>query len=344
MWRKIADLLFSRYIFVIDLLILLILAAFVAAAVDQVVSGMIDGAILKAKGLGTKTAKSTSFMTTKTKAAHAGASFQPADGTAILSRNFFDSETGPLDDSGTSLIDVTGPEVFGETAADLTALPPRCTAPFTIVGLFAASDPAWAFAAVQINEKTQIVRVGETLQSFKVNDITWKYLFLGQAGGATTCYLDIWGDEIAGGKVSPAAMGAAGKFEPPPPTSFEDKKNFQSLLNSSIQDVSPTEKNIDKSLIDYLLENKQMMMQSGRVLPNIENEEINGFKVYGIRKTSLWGMLGVQNGDVIKSVNGLAFTGPDSALEAFGKLQGSDHLLVTINRRGSEMNLDLNIK
>jgi general secretion pathway protein C len=344
MWRKIADLIFSRYIFIIDLLILLILAAFVAGAVDQVVSGMIDGAILKAKGVGTKTAKGTSIMTSKVKAANAAASFQPADGTAILSRNFFDSETGPLDDSATSLGDVTGPEVYGETAEDLTALPPRCSAPFTIVGLFAANDPAWAFAAVQINDKTQIVRVGETLQSFKVNDITWKYLFLGQAGGATTCYLDIWGDEIAGVKASPAAMAAAGKFEPPPPTSFEDKKNFQSLLNSSIQDVSPTEKNIDKSLIDYLLENKQMMMQSGRVLPNIENEEINGFKVYGIRKTSLWGMLGVQNGDVIKSVNGTSFTGPDSALEAFGKLQGSDHLLVTINRRGSEMNLDFNIK
>lgn len=344
MWRKILDELFTRYIFVIDLVIIIILAAFIAAAIDQSISGRIDGAISKYKELSTSTSIKSTLIYGKGKKLSSVGSFKTVDGKAILSRNFFDSETGPLDEQELGLQDFIPEDAYPATAADMSSMPPRCSAPITIVGLFAADDPDWAFAAVESSGGTQILQIGDTVQSFRVNDITWKYLFLGQAGSSTSCYLDIWQDELAVKPAKPSGKVLAGKTPPSPKNAFEEKKEFQGLLNTSISDVSETEKNIDKQLVDYLLENKQMLMQSGRILPNIENEEINGFKVYGIRKTSLWGKLGVQNGDVIKSVNGIAFTGPDSALQAFGNLQNSDHLTVNIMRRGQEMNLDINIK
>ena len=43
MWRKIASELFSRYVFMVDILIIVIFAGFIAAAVDQVLSSRIDG-------------------------------------------------------------------------------------------------------------------------------------------------------------------------------------------------------------------------------------------------------------------------------------------------------------
>ena len=344
MWRKILDELFTRYIFIIDLVIIIMLAAFLAAAIDQSISGRIDGAISKYRELTSSTTTKSKLIYGKGKKLTSVSTFKAVDGKAILSRNFFDSETGPLDEQELELQDFMSQDAYAPTAEDMSSMPPRCSAPISIVGLFAADDPDWAFAAVEASNQTQILQIGDTIQNFRVNDITWKYLFLGQSGSSTSCYLDIWQDELA---VKPAQLSGkvlAGKTPPSPKNAFEEKKEFQGLLNSSISDVSETEKNIDKQLVDYLLNNKQMLMQSGRILPNIENEEINGFKVYGIRKTSLWGKLGVQNGDVIKSVNGIEFTGPDSAMQAFGNLSGSDHLTVNIMRRGQEMNLDINIK
>lgn len=343
MWRKIADEIFSRYIFVIDLIIIIVFAAFLAAAIDQSISGRIDGVILKYReaesSLSTKKVKKYR----KYKMPSKGSDFEIVNGKAILARNFFDSVTGPLDEQEYVMEDFSQDDFYGQTADDMSSFPPRCSVQIKVVGLFASDDPDWAFAAVEANNKTQVVHVGETIQDHKVNDISWKYLFLGQGGSSTSCYLDIWQEEIPGVKKAPAA----GKVSAGPPKAeniFEKKKTFQHLLNSSISDVSPTEKNIDRELVDYIMQNKQMLMQSGRVLPNIENEEINGFKVYGIRKTSLWGKLGVLNGDIIKSVNGVAFTGPDSVLQAFGSLQDSDHLIFNVTRRGKGVNLDFNIK
>jgi type II secretion system protein C len=344
MWRKIFDELFTRYIFIIDLFIIVILAAFLAAAIDQSISGRIDGAVSRYRELSSSAPLKSKLIYGKGKQLKTQTTFKTVDGKAILSRNFFDSETGPLDEQALGLQDFMSQDAYAPSAEDMSSMPPRCSAPITIVGLFAADDPDWAFAAVQSNNETQILQIGDTIQSFMVNDISWKYLFLGQSGSSTSCYLDIWQDEVPVKTAKPSGQVLAGNTPPPPKNAFEEKKEFQGLLNSSISDVSETEKNIDKQLVDYLLENKQMLMQSGRILPNIENEEINGFKVYGIRKTSLWGKLGVQNGDVIKSVNGIAFTGPDSALEAFGNLQNSDHLTVNVTRRGQDMNLDINIK
>jgi general secretion pathway protein C len=347
MWRKIASELFSRYIFIVDIVIIVVFAAFIAAAADQVISSRIDKALLKLKETKSAThGTSSTAKPAKKLPATAGSGFSPVDGKVILARNFFDSETGPLDEAQDQFGGAGQAGLSqGPTAEEMSSLPPKCVAQIKIVGLFASPDPQWSFAAVESGAKAQVVGVGQTIQGYVVSEITWKYLFLASPGGGAPCYLDIWQEELPKGlKGMPPGVSTLGERVEPTHPGLEDQKNFQALLNNSITDVSETEKNIDKSFIDYLVQNKGMLMQSGRILPNIENEEINGFKVYGIRKSSLWGKLGIQNGDVIHSVNGINFTGPDAALEAFTKLQGTDHMTVNVTRRGQDMNIDYNVK
>ena len=348
MWKKLAGELFDRYILIVDGVIIVLLAAFVAAAVDQHLSARIDTIVMKFKAEKGDKSSDGKTMPAKPMKKVRPFTFKKVDGKAILARNFFDSITGPLDEDQEefTMEDFMGEEV----AEDGSVLPPKCSmGQVAVVGLFASNDPDWSFAAVEMNNNTEVLSIGDSFQGHMVNDISWKYLFLKPLGSTKSCYLDIWKEEIEGaGTASTSPISArisekAAKHEPGQDPK-NDRMNLQKMMNKSISSVSDTEKNIDRGLVDYLMENKQLLMQSGRILPNIVNDAISGFKVYGIRKTSLWGKIGVQNGDIVNSVNGISFTGPESAWQAFSKLSGTDHLTVNISRRGSEMNLDLNIQ
>lgn len=334
--------LLDRYMWVVDLVIIAVFAAFLAAGVDHFLTGLIDGfirgAVVESPEDRAGPGKSAAMPGKK------GGGFQPFDGIDILRRNIFDSITGPLDG-----VDDMTEELFGlmpdEAAGfeDGTILPP-CSTPLVLEACYASPDyPEYSFVAIKKDSATRILHEGETIQSFKLERITWRYVFFSQTSGGQ-CYLDIWNEQIQlpaqqDGKPMTAQQKAAMGNE-----KQQSAADFQAMLNKSIKDLSPNEKDIDRSLIDYLVQNKHILMQSGRVLPNVEGEKINGFKVYGIRKTSLWGKLGIHNGDVVLSVNGNHMDGPDKAYEAFANLGGSDAMTLEVLRHGKPQSFTYNIK
>jgi general secretion pathway protein C len=270
------------------------------------------------------------------------------DGTDILRRNLFDSITGPLDGMPDITADLLEPPV--EQTPDPEAegvIPPRCEARLRLQACYSAPNhPDYSFAALSVDNEEKLVHVGDTVEDLRVAEITWRYVYMQEQGGST-CYVDLWNEDL-GGEGAPPSMTSAPKTPAQKKAmgakTASSPAQFQGLLNKSIKDVSPTEKDVDRSLIDYLVQNKQMLMQSGRVLPNVEGDEINGFKVYGIRKTSLWGKLGIHNGDVVLSVNELSMDGPDKAYEAFAGLSGTDTMDVKVLRHGKPMTFTYNIK
>jgi hypothetical protein len=76
-----------------------------------------------------------------------------------------------------------------------------------------------------------------------------------------------------------------------------------------------------------------------RVVPYFDNGKPAGFKIFAVRKKSLWAKLGFNNGDVIQSVNGKDISSPDKALEAYQALKTADKIEVAILRRGKPLKL-----
>ena len=72
-----------------------------------------------------------------------------------------------------------------------------------------------------------------------------------------------------------------------------------------------------------------------RVIPHYESGEPVGFKLYSIRDDSLLRSCGFQSADIIRSVNDLAITDPESALEAYATLREVDELTFEIERGSS---------
>lgn len=101
---------------------------------------------------------------------------------------------------------------------------------------------------------------------------------------------------------------------------------------------------IKRTLIDKLLANTAMLASSARFVPSIKDGKPNGFKLYAIRPQSIFGRIGLQNGDTIKSINGSEMTTPDAALALYTKLRNASHLSVSVDRRGETVALDYSIQ
>jgi general secretion pathway protein C len=72
-----------------------------------------------------------------------------------------------------------------------------------------------------------------------------------------------------------------------------------------------------------------------RVVPAFKDGKAQGFKMFAIRPHSLYAKLGLQNGDVLKRINGQSLQTPETALTAFQSLRESQHIELDLERGGS---------
>jgi general secretion pathway protein C len=251
----------------------------------------------------------------------------------ILSRNPFDSVTGPLN----------LPPPVDSADADVPPPPLDLSDPYSapdcdgvhVLIITASADPDWSFAALdtaQDKGKTFLRRRGGEIGDKTVKFVGWDRVWL--ATGSQLCQARMF---------KPPGAPDAGAAAPPPPappgaTSVPDD------IKKGIQKVGPTEFNVDRGVVDKILENQAELMRQARIVPEQENGKVVGIRLFGVRQDTLLGSLGMENGDRLEKINGFDMTSPEKALEAYARLRTSDHLTVSVNRRGQATNLDYNIK
>jgi general secretion pathway protein C len=266
--------------------------------------------------------------------APASASRHATSAEAILSRNPFDSVTGPL-----NLVIAPVEEVDASSPP-----PPDLTDPFhapdcdgvRVLIIAASADPDWSFAALETQQekgKAFLRRRGGDLGGPTVSFIGWDRVWMKSAG--QLCQTQMF-KPPAPPPVASAAPVASAPASGASPVSDDIKKG--------VQKVSPTEFNVDRSVVDKILENQADLMRQARIVPEQENGKVVGIRLFGVRPDTLLGTLGMENGDRLEKINGFDMASPEKALEAYARLRTADQLIVSVNRRGQEMNIDYNIK
>ena len=91
---------------------------------------------------------------------------------------------------------------------------------------------------------------------------------------------------------------------------------------------------IDKEQFGTMLEDLGPLLSSARVVPNFKDGVIDGYKIFAIKKGSLYEKIGLQNGDIIDSINGLKIETPDRAVQMFQQLRSEQTFTVDIRRDG----------
>ncbi len=249
----------------------------------------------------------------------------------ILSRNPFDSVTGPLlRGSGTDESPITPPVDMSDP---MNA--PVCDSVKVLI-IAASSDPDWSFVALQApgDAKSVLRRRGGDFNGKEVKFVGWDRVWL--TNGGQLCQASMF-NPLAPPQTTPVASVVT-----PPPAGGAGA--VPDDIKKGIVRVSATEFNIDRGVVDKILENQAELMKQARIVPEQENGKVVGIRLFGVRPDTLLGALGMENGDRLQSINGFDMTSPEKALEAYARLRTADHMTVQINRKGANTNLDYNIK
>lgn len=273
------------------------------------------------------------------------------DPTTILHRNIFDAAQGPLDVEAPPPSDEPGGEDGepGEAPAaeaiDPNRPPPRCEGTLKLVGsFFARTRPHTSIAAItNAAGKVLLYREGAAVDDKTVHAIGASEVYLRAASGSL-CSLAMFTPADAAAPAAEPTAAPPTVIAEASPAAEGDGALSAAELDQGIQRVSDTQYNVSRSLMNRVLENQAQLMSQARVVPQEEGGRTTGVKVYGIRRNSLLSRLGVQNGDVLRSINGYSLTSPDSALEAYTRLRSAEQLTIQMMRRGTPTNVNYSIR
>jgi general secretion pathway protein C len=249
----------------------------------------------------------------------------------ILARNPFDSVTGPLNLVPTA--DSAGTESEGPLDLSDPFSAPDCDGVKVLI-IAASADPDWSFAALETQAekgKSFLRRRGGTLTGKTVKFIGWDRVWM--TTGNQLCQSQMF--------KPPAAASTAAAPAPMPSGAGSAVSDD---IKKGIQRIGPNEFNVDRGVVDKILENQAELMRQARIVPEQENGKVVGIRLFGVRQDTLLGTLGMENGDRLEKINGFDMTSPEKALEAYARLRTADHLTISLNRKGQEQNMDYNIK
>jgi general secretion pathway protein C len=258
---------------------------------------------------------------------------KPPSGNPILARNPFDSVTGPLD--GTPMVNAPEVDGGGLVPGEPSDGTPTCS--FGKVVLIAASDdPEWSFAAIAPSGgKSQLRRVGDTLNGHQLEVLGWDTVWF--VNGGTRCKMVV-------GEKTMVAKPAKPKAKRRPGGRKRGSAKLPTELAAKIHKVSDTEFNVERSVVDEILNMQGELMRNTRMRPVKQGDKVVGLKLSRVRPGTLFDVLGLKNGDQLTAINGFELTDPQKALEAYGRLRTADRLSLQISRGGAPTTVDFNIQ
>jgi len=271
---------------------------------------------------------------------------EPKSGMPIIERNPFDSVTGPL-----NAVPAPDPALTPQAGPDLSdpLSSPPCDGMQVLI-VTESTDPLWSVAALQGpgEPHPRMRRVGDEIAGKKVVFIGFNPKENTPAvwieGGSTLCQAMLFRTQPAVAAAPPAAATPAAPAAPEPPKPGGGPPALDPAIAAKIHKVSDTEFNIDRSVVDQILENQAELMKSARIVPEQKDGKVVGVRMFGIRPDTLLGQLGLQNGDRLETLNGFNMASPEKALEAYARLRTASALNVKVNRRGAPVSIDLHIK
>jgi general secretion pathway protein C len=306
------DVLLKKYFWVINLVVVALCAIFFGRAVSH----FIEGGFLA----GDDVRPTNSLRRPPPPPAKA----RTKEADEIIKRNVFCSGCAPP------------PPPTAEAAGPQSNEPQKTSLQLELVStMVAPSDDAWSMAVLRdlsTKEKDPAMfNRGQTIfgTGATVVKVVNKRVYIRNGGRLE--YVEMEG--------APAPPPAVASNMPPPPAMEPG-----SDINPNQVKCQGTNCTVERALVDKLLSNTASLATAARFVPSIKDGKPNGFKLYAIRPNSIFGLIGLQNGDTVKGINGMDMSSPDKALEVYTKLRNASHLSVQVERRGENLTLDYTIR
>ncbi len=209
-------------------------------------------------------------------------------------------------------------------APDMSSEPVRTSLHAQLMATVLANRPEWSMCTLRdlTANDTSVYMVGDTFMGATVLEIQ-----------------DLKAIIVNGGHREFIDLDAAGTGAATPIAAATPK-----VTADGIKKLDDKHYQIERSTVNSALANLNDLAMQARIVPSFKNGQANGFKLFSIRPDSLYSKIGVQNGDVIQSINGLDMNSPDKALEAYTKLRDAPSLDLQIERGGQTMSMHYGIQ
>ncbi|MBI4871117.1 MAG: PDZ domain-containing protein [Candidatus Riflebacteria bacterium] len=255
----------------------------------------------------------------------------PSDSSAILESNLF----------GVQLEKPPPPPPPAPVAAPPpVAPPPKPTAPeekppFKLVGTLAGVGD-WSMAFLEKGTLQDAVRIGDTWEQATVLNV--------QRNRATirwknkTLNLEVEFKDWAGKSAQVAAL-APPPVEPAAPPGPVYTQQGEVPMPESIET-----RKVPRAQVDRNLQDLAGLLASMRIQPYYDAGQPSGFLLTNIRPGSFIDQVGVQNGDILRFVNGQKIDNVQNAFQLYNIFKNSTNVEVTVVRDTRPVTLKYNIE
>jgi general secretion pathway protein C len=219
-----------------------------------------------------------------------------------------------------------------QAAVDLNAPPVKTSLRVKLLGTLIAGDPRWSIASIQdvVTQKSETYMIGDLIQGAEILEIERTQVLI--LNNNRREYINA---EPGDGSGPPLVAAMQPPVRPDAP---------QGALGTGITKTSEGQYEVPRPEIDKTLANLNDVAMQARIVPAFKDGVAQGFKLFSIRPDSIYAKIGVQNGDVIRRINGYDLNSPEKALEVYSKLKESSRIDIEIERNGSVIRNTYNIR
>jgi general secretion pathway protein C len=223
-----------------------------------------------------------------------------------------------------------------ETVLDMNAAPVKSGLRVKVLGTLVDlrnAEYSWASIQEVVSLKTMTYRVDDLIQGAKILEIERERVII--LNNNRKEYIDGTPGDGAAPPVAVASAPARAENDAPPPALS---------MGTNIKQNTENDYEVPRAEVDKALNNLNDIAMQARIVPAFKDGVAQGFKLFSIRPDSLYTKIGVQNGDVIKRINGYDMNSPEKALEIYSKLKESARIDIELDRNGSSVKKTYNIR
>ena len=124
----------------------------------------------------------------------------------------------------------------------------------------------------------------------------------------------------------------------------DSSDNSSSASKLELKKVGPGKFEVSRAQVQQTMENPAQFFSQMRAMPHFVNGKTDGFSISQVAPGSVFQQLGLQNGDLLTSIQGQPVTNPMQALGLMQAMKTASAIDLTVNRGGAPTSVHLDLR
>ena len=127
--------------------------------------------------------------------------------------------------------------------------------------------------------------------------------------------------------------------------SDDDKSDDDSSSNKvQLKKLGPGKFEVSRNEVQQTMENPAQFFSQMRAMPHFVNGKTDGFSISQVQPGSVFDQLGLQNGDLLTSIDGQPVTNPMQAMGLIQAVKTASAIDLVVNRGGAPTSVHLDLR